>query len=72
MGGQKKSVNGAIKPYYLFAGELSVQQSLLLKGTRLVIPITIRLDIQDTQHEGPSKITKCRADEPKYQYDGLE
>ena len=43
----KQHVKGAIKLYYQFSGELSVQQGLLLKGTRLVIPTTMRLDILD-------------------------
>ena len=56
----KQYVKGAIKPYYQFSGELSVQQGLLLKGTRLVIPTTLHLDILDKLHEGHLGITKCR------------
>ena len=48
---EEQHVKGAIKPYYQFSGELSVQQGLLLKGTRLVIPTTMRLDILDKLHE---------------------
>ena len=33
---EKQHVKGAIKPYYQFSGELSVQQGLLLKGTSYV------------------------------------
>ena len=57
---EKQHVKGVIKPYYQFSGELSVQQGLLLKGTRLVIPTTMRLDILDKLHEGHLGITKCR------------
>ena len=49
----------AIKPYYQFSGELSVQQNLLLKGTRLVIPTTMHLDSLDKLHKGHLRITKC-------------
>ena len=51
---------GAIKPYYQFSGELTVQQGLLLKGTRLVILTTMSLDILDKLHESQLGITKCR------------
>ena len=34
---ERQCVKEAVKPYYQFSGELSVQQGLLLKGTRLVI-----------------------------------
>ena len=57
---EKRNVKGAIKPYYQFSGELTVQQGLLLKGTRLVIPTTICLDILDKLHQGHLGITKCR------------
>ena len=56
---ERQCVKGAIKPYYQFSGELSVQQGLLLKGTRLVIPTTMRLDILDI-HEDHLGITKRR------------
>ena len=56
---RKQHAKGAIKPYYQFSGELTVQQGLLLKGTRLVIQTTMRLDIVDKLHEGHLGITKC-------------
>ena len=56
---EKKHVKGAIKPYYQFSGELSVQQGLLLKGTRLVIPTTMRVDILDKLREGHLGIINC-------------
>ena len=57
---EKQHVKGAIKPYYQFSGELSVQQGLLLKRTGLVIPTTMCLDILDNLHEGHLGLTKCR------------
>ena len=55
---EKQHVKRAIEPYYQFSGELTVQQGLLLKGTRLFIP-TMRLDILDKLHEGHLGMTKC-------------
>ena len=57
---ERQCVKEAVKPYYQFSGELSVQQGLLLKGTRLVISTTMRLDILDKLHKGHLGITKCR------------
>ena len=37
-----------------------MQQGLLMKGSRLVIPISMRLDILDRLHEGHQGITRCR------------
>ena len=54
---RKQHVKGAIKPYYQFSGKLSLQQSLLLKGTGLVVTTTMRLDILDKLHEGHLGIT---------------
>ena len=31
-----------------------------MKGNRLVIPVSMRLDVLDKLHEGPQGITKCR------------
>ena len=56
---EKQHVKGVIKWYHQFSGKLSVQQGLLLKGTMLVIPTTLHLDILDKLHEGPLGITKC-------------
>ena len=66
---RKQHVKGAIKPYYQFSGELLVQQGLLLKGTRLIIPTTMRLDILDKLHEGRLRITSD-VNEPKDLYGG--
>ena len=57
---EKLHVKGAIKTYYQFSGELSVQQGLPLKGTRLAIPTSMRPDILDKLHKGHLGITKCR------------
>ena len=42
------------------SGELTVQAGLLVKGSRLVIPKSMRLEILDALHEGHQRITRCR------------
>ena len=56
----KHSVNDAMKPYWSSRGELTVVQNILLKGTRIVIPSSMRLEILDKIHEGHQGIAKCR------------
>ena len=56
----KHSVKDAIKPYWHYKGELSVAQNMLLKGSRIVIPSSMRLEILDKIHVGHQGIENCR------------
>ncbi|XP_036001498.1 uncharacterized protein K02A2.6-like [Fundulus heteroclitus] len=56
----KFDIEKTFQPYLPFAGELTVQNGLLLLGCRLVIPKSLRLDILNKLHEGHLGITKCR------------
>ena len=56
----KHSVNDTIKPYWSSRGKLTVVQNILLKGTRIVIPLSMRLEILDKIHEGHQGIAKRR------------
>ena len=56
----KHSVNDAMKRYWSTRGELTVVQNILLKGTRIVIPSSMRLEILEKIHEGHQGIAKCR------------
>ena len=56
----KSTISGAVTPYYPFRGEISLQNGLLLKGDRLIIPSCLRLDVLDKLHEGHQGIVKCR------------
>ena len=55
----KHSVNDAMKPYWSTRGELTVVQNILLKGTRIVIPSSMRPEILDKIHEDHQGIAKC-------------
>ena len=48
----KHSVNDAMKPYWSTRGELTFVQNFLLKGTRIFILSSMRLEILDTILEG--------------------
>jgi len=47
-----------IRPYY---SELSVENGLLMRGCRLVIPLELQPEMLSKIHEGHLGITKCRA-----------
>ena len=49
-----------MKRYWSTRGELTVVQNILLKGTRIVIPSSMRLEILDKIHVGHQGIAKCR------------
>ena len=51
---------GALCPYHSVASQLTVHDGLSLKGTRIVIPSALRLDILDQLHSGHQGITKYR------------
>ncbi len=52
-------MKGAVKPYAHMAAELTVQNDLL-KGSRIVIPSSLHLEMLDKLHTGHQGITKCR------------
>ena len=51
---------GPLNPYWPERSELAIQQGLLMKGNRLVIPVSMRLDVLDRIHEAHQGIVKCR------------
>ena len=48
----KHSVSDAMKPYWSSTAELTVIQNIVMRGTRIVIPSSMRLEILDKIHEG--------------------
>jgi len=56
----KHLVPGPIKPYVQVAGELTVQQNLLLRGSRIVIPVSLQLETLEQLHSAHQGIQKCR------------
>ncbi|KAL1255543.1 hypothetical protein QQF64_013604 [Cirrhinus molitorella] len=56
----KSRVEAMVLPYFQFAGELTVENGLLLKGCRLVIPKSLQSDILEKLHSAHQGIAKCR------------
>ena len=57
---EKPRLFGELKLFHSVASELSVENGLLLRGNRLVIPAALRKDILNRLHEGHQGIVKCR------------
>jgi len=56
----KRKLPDKMRPYSSVAAELSVENGLLLRGCRIVIPIALRQDILKKLHAGHQGIVKCR------------
>ena len=56
----KKKLPDIVRPYSSVAAELSVQNGLLLRGCRIIIPTAMRQDILEKLHTGHQGIVKCR------------
>ena len=54
---ERTALTGAIRPYYSVLSEISVQNGLLMRGNRIIIPSEMRLQMLDKIHQG---IEKCR------------
>ena len=57
---ERSQLPGPLKPYWPERNELTIQQGLLMKGNRLVIPVSMRLDVLERIHEAHQGINKCR------------
>ena len=57
---EKHVVTGALRPYYPMRAEIAIEDELLLRGSRIVIPASMRLEILDKIHTGHQGIKKCR------------
>ena len=56
----RSQLNGTINQYWPYRAEFTQVEGLLMYGTRIVVPTSLRLDILDRLHEGHQGITKCR------------
>uniref|UniRef100_A0A3Q1EIG7 Gypsy retrotransposon integrase-like protein 1 n=1 Tax=Acanthochromis polyacanthus TaxID=80966 RepID=A0A3Q1EIG7_9TELE len=50
----------AIRDYYPVKSELSEYNGIITRGSRILIPSTLRTDILDRIHDGHQGLTKCR------------
>ena len=57
---KKSSLLPEVKPYFPVSGELTVENGLLLRRGRIIIPPSLRKTLLDKIHSGHQGITKCR------------
>ena len=56
----KRTADAGVIPYYPIAAELSVENGLLMRGCRIVIPPPLRKEMLARIHTGHQGIVKCR------------
>ena len=56
----KSTIKGPLKLYWPVAAELTVQNGLLMRGCRIVIPASQRMEILEKLHTGHLGIVRCR------------
>ncbi len=49
-----------VRPYYTVSAEISLEDGLLMRGRRIIIPSSLRLELLDKIHTGHQGIAKCR------------
>ena len=55
-----KELPSEIQPYWTFREELTIENGLILKGTRIVVPNMKQVKILKLIHEGHLGLTKCK------------
>ena len=58
---EKQEMTMELKPYWKARTDITVQEGLVMKGSRIVIPAAMRQEILSKLHEGHLGIVKCRA-----------
>ena len=56
---QKCDVPQCIVPYYGYRDELTVQDGIVIRGDRIVIPMSMRKEMKEKTHAGHSGINSC-------------
>ena len=59
LGGWPRNVPQELRSYFAVHSELSIVGDLLLKGSRLVVPPSLRRDVLEHVHEGHQGMVKC-------------
>ena len=55
-----KRIPSEIRAFWTFQEELTIEDGLILKGTRIVVPSTKQSEILKLIHEGHLGLTKCK------------
>ena len=56
---EKRQLNDSLKPFYDFRDELSVQDGIVVKGERVIIPEKLRRQMKERVHQGHLGINSC-------------
>ena len=56
----KERIPHSVKPYWAHRGEITCEKGLLLYGTRILVPVSLRPSMLDKIHAGHQGITRCR------------
>ena len=56
----RTKVDDALQPYWDIQGELTLQDNLLLRGTRIVVPTSMQEETLEKLHAGHQGIERCR------------
>ena len=59
-GPDKHRIPSSIKPYWSERGETTINQRVILKSMRILIPSAMRFEVLDKIYQGHQDITKCR------------
>ena len=57
----KNDINPATMPYFNIRDKISVANRLVLKGDRIIVPLSMRKEIKQKIHSGHQGIKKCKA-----------
>ena len=57
---EKHHLNCSLQPYWQYRAEITVQQGILMKDDRVIIPSALRIDVLDKIHTGHQGIQKGR------------
>ncbi len=57
---EKSALSPEVKPYFPVSAQFSVENGLLLRGCRIIIPPSLRKKLLNKIHSGHQGVTKCR------------
>ena len=57
----KNDINPTTMPYFNIRDEISVANGLVLKGERIIVPLSMRKEMKQIIHSGHQGIEKCKA-----------
>ncbi len=57
---QKQDLPTLVRPFHCVSSEIAVENDLLMRGSRIIIPQSLQQEMLGKVHEGHQGITKCR------------